>query len=115
MCALEDQLNNRKTQDDSVFLKIDQSLVDVREEDQEIFNKNVESFLPDEIFDAHAHWYHPSHLQNDIRSNNHKKVGYQTMKMGLDLWMGDREHDGLYFPFPVKWLDCELANNFLET
>ena len=115
MCALEDQLNNRKTQDDSVFLRIDQSLVDVREEDQEIFNKNVESFLPDEIFDAHAHWYHPSHLQNDIRSNNHKKVGYQTMKMGLDLWMGDREHDGLYFPFPVKWLDCELANNFLET
>ena len=30
MCALEDQLNNRKTQDDSVFLRIDQSLVDVR-------------------------------------------------------------------------------------
>ena len=53
MCALEDQLNNRKTQDDSVFLRIDQSLVDVREEDQEIFNKYVESFLPDEIFDAH--------------------------------------------------------------
>ena len=51
MCALEDQLNNRKTQDDSVFLRIDQSLVDVREEDQEIFNKNVESFLPDEIFE----------------------------------------------------------------
>ena len=49
MCALEDQLNNRKTQDDSVFLRIDQSLVDVREEDQEIFNKNVESFLPDEF------------------------------------------------------------------
>ena len=49
MCALEDQLNNRKTQDDSVFLRIDQSLVDVREEDQEIFNKSVESFLPDEF------------------------------------------------------------------
>ena len=45
MCALEDQLNNRKNQDDSVFLRIDQSLVDVREEDQEIFNKKVESFL----------------------------------------------------------------------
>ena len=82
-------------------------------EDISTFNKNVESFLPDEIFDAHAHWYHPSHLQNDIRSNNHKKVGYQTMKMGLDLWMGDREHDGLYFPFPVKWLNCDFANNFL--
>ena len=55
MCALEDQLNNRKTPDGSVFLRIDQPLVDVREEDQEIFNKSVESFLPDEIFDAHAH------------------------------------------------------------
>ena len=55
MCALEDQLNNRKTQDDSVFLRIDQSLVDVREEDQELFHQYLESFLPDEIFDAHAH------------------------------------------------------------
>ena len=42
MCALEDQLNNRKTHDDSVFLRIDQSLVDVREEDQEILKQVVE-------------------------------------------------------------------------
>ena len=39
MYALEDQLNNRKTQDDSVFLRIDQSLVDVRDEDQKLFHQ----------------------------------------------------------------------------
>ena len=114
MCALEDNLNDSKSGEESVFLRIDHSLLDVREEDQKLFHEQISSFVPDEIFDAHAHWYDPSHLQKTIHKNKHNKVGFNTMKSSLDLWMGPRNHDGLFFPFPIESLDCHKANGFLR-
>ena len=114
MCALEDNLNDSESGKDSVFLRIDHSLLDVREEDQKLFHEQISSFVPDEIFDAHAHWYDPAHLQKTIIENKHKKVGFNTMKSSLDLWMGPRNHDGLFFPFPIESLDCHKANGFLR-
>ena len=114
MCALEDNLNDSKSGEESVFLRIDHSLLDVREEDQKLFHEQISSFVPDEIFDAHAHWYDPAHLQKTIHKNKHKKVGFNTMKSSLDLWMGPRNHEGLFFPFPIESLDCHKANGFLR-
>lgn len=113
MCALEENLNGTDSLSNSVFSIIDHSLYDVREEDRLLFDEKISSFLPDKIFDAHAHWYDSNHLQTDIHELDHPKVGFQIMKSSLDLWMGSKDHNGLYFPFPVKDLDCKKANEFL--
>ena len=83
MCSLEENLNDSNSKNDSVLHRMDHSLYDVREEDRQLFDKKLSSFLPDEIFDAHAHWYDPNHLQKDLYELDHPKVGFQIMKYGI--------------------------------
>ena len=117
MCAFEDNLRNSNKSGKSLDM-LDPTNFDIRVDDLEFFEKEVASFIPDEIFDAHAHWYDISHLQTNSEKEDSfvdSGVGYNKMKSSLDQWMGGaRDHNGLYFPFPVKHLDCSKANRFLH-
>jgi len=116
MCAFEENLGDLN-KSGNPFEMLDPTSFEIREEDLELFEKKIASFLPDEIFDSHAHWYDIAHLQtNSGKEDSYvgTEVGYNRMKSSLDLWMGLRDHNGLYFPFPVKHLDCGMANSFLH-
>ncbi|SVB57924.1 uncharacterized protein METZ01_LOCUS210778, partial [marine metagenome] len=116
MCAFEENYGDSNKSGKSLDM-LDPTTFDIRVDDLEFFEKEVASFIPDEIFDSHAHWYDISHLQtNSEKADSFVEtvVGYNMMKSSIDLWMGSREHNGLYFPFPVKHLDCSKANRFLH-
>jgi len=116
MCAFEENLGDLN-KSGNPFEMLDPTSFEIREEDLELFEKKIASFLPDEIFDSHAHWYDIAHLQtNSGKEDSYvgTEVGYNMMKSSLDLWMGSRDHNGLYFPFPVKHLECRKANRFLH-
>ena len=114
MCALGDNLNDSNSINNSVFSRLDYALSDWREEDYKLFDEKISNFIPDEIFDAHAHWYDTKHFCNQSDSFEYPEVGYQNMKNSLDHWMRSRDYNGLYFPFPIKNLNCCEANGFLE-
>ena len=75
-----------------------------------------EDFLPDDLFDAHAHLYQLKDL---------KKMGPVLTEgpevAGVDVWRGnlgkmvgaERLKGGLFFGFPDADCDIEGANNFL--
>src|SRR5262245_34200420 len=85
--------------------------------DRELFDKHLRSFVPPNAFDAHAHLFDLRHLapQPPPRVLSCSPGSDRDVLLGsMRQWMGDRMvADGLYFPFPVKHLDCRAANEFL--
>ncbi|MFG0335841.1 MAG: amidohydrolase family protein, partial [Maioricimonas sp. JB049] len=95
----------------------DPACFDVDESDRELFEKRVGDFVPPDAFDAHAHWYDLRHILIDEDRGSPSttdEVGYDVMQARMRQWMGSRVITrGLYFPFPVRHLDCAAANRFL--
>ncbi|HJN09420.1 MAG TPA: aminotransferase class III-fold pyridoxal phosphate-dependent enzyme [Pirellulaceae bacterium] len=89
----------------------------ITEADRRLFDRRIGGFVPPDAFDAHAHWYDLRHLLEvapDESPIARPDVGYNAMIASMTRWMGSQviKH-GLYFPFPVRGLDCVAANQFL--
>ncbi|MBD3673145.1 MAG: aminotransferase class III-fold pyridoxal phosphate-dependent enzyme [Planctomycetaceae bacterium] len=88
-----------------------------RDEDRRLFERLLQDFVPPDAFDAHAHLYDLRHLAPAARPENFAvspEIGLEQLIEKMQQWMGDRVvSDGLYFPFPMKHVDCTAANRFL--
>ncbi len=95
----------------------DPQFFDIFESDLKLFETMIGDFVPPDSFDAHAHWYDIDHILPagpDDPPVANSAVGYEAMLMSMKKWMGSRViTKGLYFPFPVRTLDCVAANRFL--
>jgi glutamate-1-semialdehyde 2,1-aminomutase len=94
------------------------------EADRDLFDRFLRDFVPPNAFDAHAHLYDLRHLAAATRGANATPlaedfagppgIDHDVMLGAMRQWMGDRVvRDGLYFPYPVRHLDCRAANDFL--
>ncbi|MFO0875859.1 MAG: aminotransferase class III-fold pyridoxal phosphate-dependent enzyme [Gemmataceae bacterium] len=89
----------------------------VGEEDHALFERLLGDFVPPGAFDAHAHLYDlrhlaPTALPTDLAGP--AQVNHEVLVSTMQRWMGQRVvTEGLYFPFPVRHLDCAAANRFL--
>ena len=82
-----------------------------REEDRELFDRELRSFVPPGSFDAHAHFYRLSDLDQDGGSGN---VGLTAYNQLTAEWMGDRTPSaGLFFPLPTPNVDFDATNDLL--
>jgi glutamate-1-semialdehyde 2,1-aminomutase len=85
--------------------------------DRELFEKFLRGFVPPDSFDAHAHLYDLQHLAPEAQPHEFAAapgIDHDVLVTSMRQWMGDRVvRDGLYFPFPVRHLDCAAANQFL--
>jgi glutamate-1-semialdehyde 2,1-aminomutase len=77
----------------------------------------LSEFLPDRIFDIHAHIYRNSDLNSLEASgekNGHAEFSVDVWKTHVtDFLNGVTPEGGLFFPFPTPKLDIEGANNYL--
>ena len=79
---------------------------ELRDADREIFERELESFVPDRIFDAHAHLYEKAHFpegSSHLHPLTHapEKVGLAEFRH-LSQWITPRRHvDALFLPFPL--------------
>jgi glutamate-1-semialdehyde 2,1-aminomutase len=79
---------------------------ELRDSDRELFARELQSFVPDRIFDAHAHlyekWYFPEgtvHRRNLTHAPD--TVGLAEFR-SLSEWITPGRHvDALFLPFPV--------------
>ena len=86
--------------------------------DHELFARRLRSFVPHDAFDVHAHLYDLSHLAPNTTTDDNPtqptQIGHHVFTETMQKWMGDRLiRDGLFFPMPVRDLDCQAANQFL--
>ena len=85
--------------------------------DAEIFDRELATFVPSQIFDAHAHLYDPSHIRGvvpDLLAHGQRPAGWSAFQEQIQSIMPGRQVEGLFFPFPSPDLDIDAANQFVS-
>ncbi|MGI9428615.1 MAG: aminotransferase class III-fold pyridoxal phosphate-dependent enzyme [Bythopirellula sp.] len=79
--------------------------------------RRIQSFIPPNSFDAHAHLYHNVDASDSLPKHvgdENGQVGCDAWQQTLAKWMGDRvPSDGLFFGDPQPSLNFESANRFV--
>jgi glutamate-1-semialdehyde 2,1-aminomutase len=89
----------------------------VTDRDRELFARELDSFVPATIFDAHAHWYRADHFPADcappLVQAGPPLAGSAAFDDAIHQFIPNRRIEGLFFPFPHAQLDVDAANEFL--
>jgi glutamate-1-semialdehyde 2,1-aminomutase len=88
----------------------------VRDEDREFFAHEIDSFLPDRIFDAHCHLYRVADFHGPVpplAASGPAVVDWPSMIGLMEAVTPSRRYAGLAFGFPADGLDIGAANEFL--
>jgi glutamate-1-semialdehyde 2,1-aminomutase len=88
----------------------------VRDEDREFFAREIDTFLPDRIFDAHCHLYRLADLGQAVpplAASGPRIVDWSSFIGHMQAITPLRRYSALAFPFPVCGLDTEAANEFI--
>jgi glutamate-1-semialdehyde 2,1-aminomutase len=90
----------------------------VTDADRELFDRELDSFVPPVIFDAHTHWYRADHFPGDSMPGLVKSgpavVGSAAFDDAIEQLIPNRRTEGLFFPFPHSQVDVDSENEFLD-
>jgi len=90
----------------------------VTDQDRELFERELNSFVPSTVFDAHGHWYRADHFSADALPELVKSgpavAGNAAFEDAIGQLIPNRHTEGLFFPFPHTGLDVDAANEFLH-
>ncbi len=90
----------------------------VTDVDRELFDRELDSFVPPAIFDAHAHWYRADHFPADTMPSLVKSgpavAGSDAFDDAIGQLIPRRKTEGLFFPFPHLGADVDAQNEFLR-
>ncbi|NBR04975.1 MAG: hypothetical protein EBT92_04305 [Planctomycetes bacterium] len=86
--------------------------------DAELFHRELDSFIPDIIFDAHAHWYRADHFNPEsipaLVKAGPPIAGGAAFDHAIEQITPRRKTEGLFFPFPHPSIrDVSKPNEFL--
>src|SRR5215212_2970483 len=86
--------------------------------DRELYERELTSFIPPRVFDAHAHLYDVSHLGDAapaLLSAGPQRAGLQTYRRLIDqVTPATRVTGGLFFAFPSSNVNVDAANDFVR-
>lgn len=89
----------------------------VTDYDREIIERELDSFVPPEVFDAHAHLYSLTHFHEDadlaFLPGGPTTVGLEEYCRGIDEIMPRCSVDALFFAFPRLPVDFAAINEFV--
>ena len=92
---------------------------ELRDEDRDFFAKELDDFVPDKVYDAHAHLYRESFW--DGEAPEHVRVGpsditLEIYREQMQWILPGREVHGLHFPFPPgdDRMDTRAANEWVS-
>lgn len=89
----------------------------ITDQDRELFAKELDSFVPDRIFDAHAHLYRVADFAEDrvpgLAAAGPGVAGLAAFDQAIGDLTPNRPTEGLFFPFPHVTMDTDAANQFL--
>lgn len=89
----------------------------VTDQDRELFARELESFVPQVIFDAHAHCYSTRHFKPEgvttFLKAGPRDAGIGEFRRCMGEMIPGRKIEGLFFPYPSLAVDTEQANGYL--
>ena len=90
----------------------------VTDRDRELFDRELDSFVPPTIFDAHAHWYRADHFPSEAMPGLVKSgpaiAGSVAFDVAIQQLIPGRQTEGLFFPYPHAQVNVAAANEFLH-
>jgi glutamate-1-semialdehyde 2,1-aminomutase len=88
----------------------------VTDYDREIFERELDGFVPERVFDAHAHLYALDHFADvegtGMLQSGAPVVGVDEYERGIDEILPGRTVDALFFPMPNASVDFDSTNAF---
>lgn len=87
------------------------------EYDRELFRRELESFVPDRIFDAHAHLYRRNFFRRTVPplAAKYPEMGLDEFRHLMELVIPNRRiGGGLFFGWPDPEIDIETNNDFVR-
>ena len=88
-----------------------------RDDEMEFFRRELDSFVPERIFDAHVHFYDldffPEEDVLDLMRDGPPTVGMDVFQEYIGQITPGRDTDGLCFPYPRAGTDFEAVHPFL--
>ena len=81
-----------------------------RDEDRAFWERELASFVPDRVFDAHCHLWHPDHQKVDV-ADIPQIVGYTEYRSLMEDLHPGRTVAGLFIPWPGE--KRQLANEWI--
>jgi glutamate-1-semialdehyde 2,1-aminomutase len=97
---------------------------EVRDEDREFFAAELDDFVPDRVYDAHAHLWRKRDWEGnppDIVRIAPPEITMEVYRKSMDWILPGREVHGLHFPFPAtfptdpsgpnEWVSQQLKND----
>lgn len=88
----------------------------VTDRDRELWDRELESFVPPRIFDAHLHLYEQNHLQGQppaLCAEGPPSAGWSEFQRQIGQMLPGRQIDGLAFGYPATTVDFAAANDFV--
>lgn len=88
----------------------------IADEDRELFERDLASFVPPRLFDAHAHLYEKRQFKGEVPSLVQKgpeSVGWNAYRGFMAQMLPQRQISGLFFGWPVIGMDTAAANEFM--
>src|SRR5688500_5713746 len=88
----------------------------VTDRDRELWDRELELFVPPRIFDAHLHLYEQGHFRGQppaLCDEGPISAGWSEYQRQIGQIMPRRQIDGLAFGFPATAVDFETANGFV--
>lgn len=90
----------------------------VTDSDRELFDRELDSFVPPALFDAHAHWYRADHFPGDTAPGLVKSgpavAGSEAFDNAIGQLIPGRRTEGLFFPYPHAQGNVDDQNEFLH-
>lgn len=90
----------------------------VTDRDRELFDRELDSFVPAALFDAHAHWYRADHFPPGaappLVQTGPPIAGRSAYEQAFQQLLPNRRLEGLFFPYPHAQVAVDAANEFLH-
>lgn len=94
------------------------SLVDVlSDSDLRLLHRAVDGFVPQKVFDVHAHLYHTRHFAPGARPaflDEDRGYGMSDFRAAMERWLPGRKVDGLFFGYPSAGNDRAGENAWVK-
>ncbi|MEZ5433843.1 MAG: hypothetical protein R3F31_22295 [Verrucomicrobiales bacterium] len=84
--------------------------------DQRLLHRCLDGFVPDRVYDIHAHLFHTRHFAEGKRPvflDADRGYGRRDFDEAMARWMPDRVVDGLFFGYPSAGNDRAGENAWL--
>ena len=86
--------------------------------DEQMIREACEGFVPDEVFDIHAHLFHSGNFAEGKRPEFLEPdtgYGLSDFQQALARWLQKRKVDGLFFGYPSPGNDRDRENDWVAS